>query len=386
MSLVTGWSRRTPLALVALLAGCATAGTSPRPAATAAVDAGPPAISVTVLPFTRGRWVDATFHVSDNAYAMVLEMDLDRNVRVLYPESPSDLAPAKGGERHAFTAFFAGFGGTSFGGASRYRSALYDASFNRITPFEGGGVLIGIASDRPLQLDRLAQDGDWNEEALQELLYDRTVPEGVRAIGRLLTVDGQEFSSDYQSFRQAPQSLALFAFNSGNCLDFTYDDFGYASAYDRAGYLTGLPSRVPVARYVVGNQVIVRYAQRDGCGHTTYIDVPQFIRPPSTPPMHPDSLPTAPATNALRWGGQRNASITPADDEWRGQRAAPARNTPARDDADRARARERNYDRERAQARQRPDRDAAPVRPAPSSPPPAAPAPGNASSRAPRGN
>ena len=124
------------------------------------------------------RYVDASFHLSDDAYVLVVAVDLDRRVRVLYPESPDESGFAAKRSANRLTRFFAGFGAPR-SGSQRY----YEVS-NRISPFGGGGVLLAVASDRPLQLERLVgQDGDWDERELSRLIFEESLPSAAHSIG-----------------------------------------------------------------------------------------------------------------------------------------------------------------------------------------------------------
>jgi hypothetical protein len=299
MRLALSPSRRTLLLVVPFLAGCASAGSPPGTYTPAdrflavqdsigsgtRVDRGDaPHIRVAVMPSTSSEFVDAAFHVSETAYAFVAVVDLDRRIRVLYPESPADAGLASSGERHPLNRFFAGFGNTSLGSASRYRLASYTTAFRRITPFEGGGVIIAIASERPLQLDRLAtRSGDWDEDALEEYLFNTTAATGAYALGRALTVSGQEFTSDIESIARPRSQFAASSFGRG-CLDSAFgfdDDFAFGDYPRDWRQNRYVPSRVPIGQFMIGTQKVVRYLETDACGHVTYINIPVFE--PGTP-------------------------------------------------------------------------------------------------------
>jgi hypothetical protein len=219
--------------------------------------------------YTTTNYVDAGFRVTDDAYVLIVTVDRDRRLRVLYPESPKESGfTTKRGSTH-LTRFFGGFGSRM----SAYAS--YDLT-QRLSPFGAGGVLMAVASDRPLQLQRLSdEDGDWDERQLQQLVYERTLPAATHSVARAVLLTGQEYSTDYITFSG---SRTLNAYRSlasgfGEC-----DGFGYGSgAVDPFG-LRGYGSSDPFTRFVGfyqrDGQTYARYVSGGGCGAPTHYDVP----------------------------------------------------------------------------------------------------------------
>jgi hypothetical protein len=236
-----------------------------------------PRIRLIVPPATYAstRYVEASFRVTDDAYVMVVAVDLDRRVRVLYPESPDESGFAAVRDPHRLTRFFAGFGGPA-AGYGRF-DARYDIN-QRISPFGGGGVLLAIASDRPLQLERLqGQDGDWDEHALSQLVFEQSLAGAAQAIGRALVLTGQEFNTDYTTFagRRTLGGYSTFASSSfGDCgFGYAYDGYGYGYGGSYAGNGYGAATRF-IGFYQSNGMTFARYASGGGCTRPVYYDVP----------------------------------------------------------------------------------------------------------------
>lgn len=233
-----------------------------------------PRIRLVVPPaaYASTRFVEASFRVTEDAYVMVVAVDLDRRVRVLYPESPDESGFAAVRDQHRLTRFFAGFGGSS-AGYGRF-DARYDIN-QRISPFGGGGVLLAVASDRPLQLERLQDDGgDWNEHLLSRLVLDQSLAGAAQAIGRAVVLTGQEFNTDYTTFTGS-RTLGGYSTFASRSLG----DCGFAGGYGFDGYAYGDGTAYgPVTRFVGTYQrdgmTFARYANEGGCTRPVYYDVP----------------------------------------------------------------------------------------------------------------
>jgi hypothetical protein len=290
-----------------------------------------PRIRLVVPPasFAMDRYVESSFHLSADAYVLVVAVDLDRRVRVLHPESPDESGFAASRESNRLTRFFAGFGSARTHGGSYY--TRYDLA-QRISPFGGGGVLLAIASDRPLQFDRLlGPDGDWDEQIMSRLVFDQTLSSAARALGRAVVLTGQDFNTDYTTFA-GDRSLGAYAFASsridacgfswGNSrLDSWYEDrgLGFAPTFDAVTRLVGFFQR--------DGQTFARYAL-GGCAGATYYDVPVGGRPQPVPPdstASPDTstkrqprYPGAPRFPSVAGGGREvHVRLSPAERDGR---------------------------------------------------------------------
>jgi hypothetical protein len=251
--------------------------------------AGKPRVRLTVLGSpVASRYVDASFQVPEGAFVMVVAVDLDRRIRVVFPEKPDQSGFVARNNSTHMTRFFTGFGyARNFG---RY-SSFYSVS-QPITRYSGGGVLLAIASDKPLQFDRLIDsDGEWNEKLLERVVFDVSARTAARALGKAVTIAGQEFGLDYSSFRGFNSGISSFASNGFNdCSGF--DDFGY-TGYD-GGYVSGYSlggSGAPVVYFQQGGVVYAQYQYASRCGRPQY-SAPVPVRSiPATPrdTTHADS-------------------------------------------------------------------------------------------------
>jgi len=236
-----------------------------------------PRIRLLVPPamYASTRYVEASFRVTDDAYAMVVAVDLDRRVRVLYPESPDESGFARKSDQHRLTRFFAGFGGPG-GGYQAFDADIHQ----RISPFGGGGVLLAIASDRPLQFERLQdQDGDWDEHQLAQLVFEQSPASAAQSVGHALVLTGQEFNTDYTTFggRRTLGGYSTFASSSfGDCgfgfANGGYDSYAYGNVYGNGDYY-GAATRF-VGFYRRNGMTFARYASGGGCTRPVYYDVP----------------------------------------------------------------------------------------------------------------
>jgi hypothetical protein len=243
------------------------------------------------------RYVDAQIRVDEDAYVIVLAVDLDHRVRVLYPEDPSDLGFVSKSQTQHMSRFFTGFGGIA--GSSYYYSAYGSVSASRYRR----GAVFALASDRPFQLDRIVdKDGDWNEDALSRILFTSNTS---YSLGVALTMTGQHFTSDESTFAgsQGFTSLASQSFSGCGYGDSFYDS-GFQNPYDTFGF-----SRPLVQYFVRGGTLYASYLDTNGCGrfYTTPIPIG-----PATDPRAPGDTTTkrdssGTPVNAMRIAARANA-------------------------------------------------------------------------------
>lgn len=288
-----------------------------------------PRIRLVVPPasYASTQYVDASFHVSEDAYVLVVAVDLDRRLRVVYPKSPEESGFAARSAPMRLTRFFAGFGGPRAGMLSRYETRY---SAQRISPFGGGGVLLAVASDRPLQYDRLTGgDGDWDEQQLAQIVFDQSLAGAAYALGRALALTGQEYNTDYTTFNGRRSLSAYSALASNSC---GYG-FGYGDMFDDFGFGSGLGSYAsgPVTRFVgffrMGGQTYARYGNVGPCNQPVYYDVPVATPAPGLPTVpdttHHDSATTR---RPLHPGAPRFPSVIADKDDGTVRRFAPRDN------------------------------------------------------------
>jgi hypothetical protein len=235
------------------------------------------------LSYASTRYVESSFSVSDDAYVLVVAIDLDHRLHVLYPESPEQTGFAPRSAQHRLARLYAGLGGPAAGMLSRYEAQDYLTQ--RITPFSGGGVLLAVASDRPLQYDRLVgPGGGWDELALERIVFDQNLASAAHALARELVLTGQEYNTDYTTFsgrRVLSPYNALASSSFGACGYFdTFDALSYGTTY---GGADGGPITRLVGVYRVGTRAFARYATFSRCGRPTYYDVPMITPLPTRP-------------------------------------------------------------------------------------------------------
>ncbi|HEY2026701.1 MAG TPA: hypothetical protein VGG78_06800 [Gemmatimonadaceae bacterium] len=276
-------------AVLAVLAGCATATRRAESPAerylrvrdsVEALTAAPtsetaPAIRIYVRPtYAPSSYVDVDFRTDDDSYALVLAIDYDNRVRVLYPETPTATAWVASRQQPELHPFFAGFGDTGLD--PRYR-------------FLRGGVVVAIASARPLQFHQIANDrGGWDERAILGLLDRINVMQGAEELGQALTLPNQDYSYDYATFN-TPSARALSLASRGSIFaDCSASPFSstYYGALDPYEFYR-FP--LPLVRYFqIGNTLYAQYQiGSDGCGnYSAPVPVRQL-----TPlvPAHPDT-------------------------------------------------------------------------------------------------
>lgn len=274
---------------IPLLAGCASAGVSPARAryrpedfqrlrdsveAVAAERASEPRVRI-ITPALLGadRFVESAFRVSEDAYVVIVAVDYDGFARVVFPESPSETGFVKANTLYKLPTFFAGFG-------SRAVVSYAGSMFARPRGGGGGssGLIFAVASERPLQLQRLAtNDGDWNEWAIEDLLWGRSYNSGAYALGRVLALTGQEFDTDFAGFTQGQGRPAyMFASLSDPC----HPDA--RSVYEQ--YYQPVP-QYGIAYVEIDGIQYARIAVDHGCGSYTHQLVPvgPVRRTPPTP-------------------------------------------------------------------------------------------------------
>jgi hypothetical protein len=219
------------------------------------------------------RFVESSFRVSEDAYVAVVAVDYDGWAHVVYPESPGASGLVEANTLYRLPTFFAGFGSqrlVSFAGGRPRASS----------PQRTSGLIFAVASDRPLQLQRLAtNDGDWDVFAIERLLWGRSFNDGAFALGRTLTLTGQDFDIDFSGFTQGTgrPSYMFASLDAGAC---------YADMPSLYAPLYSTDVRTVIAYVEIDGIQYVRMAFADACsGNTRYQLVPLFPiqRGPPTP-------------------------------------------------------------------------------------------------------
>jgi hypothetical protein len=237
------------------------------------------------------RFVESSFRVSEDAYVAVVAVSYDGLAHVVYPESPSASGFVHANTLYRLPTFFAGFGArtlVSFAG-SRFRARQ---------PHGGtAGLIFAVASDRPVQLQRLATNsGEWDEHEIERLLWGRSYNTGAFALGRTLALTGQDFDIDFSGFTQGTgrPSYMFASLDAGGCdsdMNTLYSE--YYSPVMRTG----------VMYLEIDGIQYLRMAFADACsGYTRYQLVP--VGPVRPVPLTPDDSSSASDSGSASGAGR----------------------------------------------------------------------------------
>lgn len=246
---------RVALALaLAVLGGCATAGGGSRPNTEAAPAPGSDAVAVTpghwrrlqdsiaaqAIAEQRGprvtirasysgfgglRQVRGSFRMRDDAYVLVAHVDADGRLTVLFPKNPQDDGYVEGGRSYSIPEFDAGFQSSyafaRFGSNMRYRPYS-----SRLASYDGGtGYLFVVASWRPMQFDRIVENGRWANYELTDAYSSVDPRDAVDEFAGLLAGDGREaYSVEYATYFRSNYTMPGYA------------SFGFRNEYCDQGY------------------------------------------------------------------------------------------------------------------------------------------------------
>src|ERR1043166_1404847 len=203
------------------------------------VPAGGPRASVfvTYTSYSAARRVQPTFHVDEDAYALVGHMGPDGVVRILFPASPEDDGFVRAGERRVLPDVFAGFAQEY---SYRYRTAaLYGARRSQFDSYDGGGggYVFVVASRRPLQLDRLREGNRWASYEVSDDEYYRDPRPAVYELAQLVgggTGDAYtvKFASYLSSFAVANYGAPAWSYSA-------FGDGGFCPGDEPLSYFMG---------------------------------------------------------------------------------------------------------------------------------------------------
>jgi len=227
-------------------------------------------------------YITPVIEVREDSYVMVISVDLDRDVQVLYPAYPDHDGFMEARQRERLPNFFAGharnrmvisdplYSSYRFGTYSNYEPAITDAR----------GTVIAIASRTPLNFTSLSRRGDWNYAAIARLVSSRNPNSLALALARQLGATGDQVGYDIFRFAGG-QTYYASAFPS--C------DLVYGNAFG-VGYLqyAALNARLAGARN--GSLRIIGY---DQCGNPYVTFLPERLNNPvrpSSPPLPGDTV------------------------------------------------------------------------------------------------
>jgi len=146
-----------------------------------------------------GTYFEGRVMVGENAHVVVVGVDLDRRLRVLFPASPlaSGFIPAKSPLQ--LPAFYPRMGSPTTAvnvGLPADQSSLDHRSLT--AEFGRTGSIVAIASRAPLDFSAFTtKDGDWNLQALRRAVLEGSVSDAVAVLGGAVTAPGQAFGDDH---------------------------------------------------------------------------------------------------------------------------------------------------------------------------------------------
>ena len=157
----------------------------------------------------RSGEVKASLSLTEDAYVLVVALDRNGRVHVLLPDSAKSDTIVRRASRRPIPAFSAGGGPEPIGKfGSKSSRAARPLSRNR-----DDGVVIAIASAKPLQLERIIGNGEWDEDAIASLLFTKIPAVAADALGHELAERDQAFSTDFAPLFTSPNGERTLTFH-----------------------------------------------------------------------------------------------------------------------------------------------------------------------------
>jgi hypothetical protein len=225
------------------------------------------------------RRVDATFHMSDDAYVIVGQLDASGRLTVVFPSAPGDDGFVRGDEIYHVPPFFAGFGDEYAWRYSNYQYTTHSAA-SRYNSYDAGmGYVFVIASWRPMRLDRITNGNKWESYEVSDINYMSDPREAIEELGSLVAGDNREaYTIEYAHYTTT---------NYGN---YAYSDFdrynSSCSAYGASPFLGYRPMLFsPYGMSPYGAFGLSSFGCGNGLGYAGYYGVgyPIYAAPGQAP-------------------------------------------------------------------------------------------------------
>lgn len=273
------------------------------------------------------NYVEPTVSLGEDAYVFVLLVDLDRRVSVLHPDGP-DLSVRMTSERQVhLPRFFAGFADDRFVSRAGFGYAEFDASGAGYT--DTRGTMIGLASRRPFNLSAIMLGGDWDLDALSELVMNRDPHAAASALARYLGARGEPIGRDVHRF-----AGGRHLYNTSYASRSYYECAAY---YGSVGFARGFTSGYGISFFRAAQLrdagYAVRFVGTDACGQPQFMVYPHSVAgpPPTRPPAVgafpqrrlPNPVPRNPTREPVTGGSTVLGSRPPSPDRYT-DRPAPA--------------------------------------------------------------
>jgi len=226
------------------------------------------------------NYIEPSISVGEDAYVFVISVDLDRTVQVLHPYEPGISVRMVSGRQLQLPRFFAGFAEDRYAARGGVGHAAFDGFGYGSN--DSRGTLIGLASRKPFNLSALTLGGDWDLDALRELVSNRDPYAAASALARYLGARGEPIGRDVHRFAGGRHYYnTSYASNSYyDCASY-YGSLGYARAFS-SGYGISYfrAAQLRQAGYVVN------FIGIDSCGQPRFVVHPFAVAgpPPGRPP------------------------------------------------------------------------------------------------------
>ncbi|MDQ3672963.1 MAG: hypothetical protein M3365_01110 [Gemmatimonadota bacterium] len=247
------------------------------------------------------NYIEPSISLGEDAYVFVIAVDVDRNVQVLHPLDPGISVRMTSRRQLYLPRFFAGFdqdsrfasrGGSGYSSFDGYGDGYTDTR----------GTLIALASRKPFNLSAISVGGDWDTDALRELVRNRGPHDAAGVLARYLGARGEQIGRDVHRFAGFRGFYNTAYQNSSyyQCAGY-YGALGYARAY-ASGYSISYfrAAQLRQAGYVVS------FLGIDACGQPRFAVYPFAVagppagRPPATGAFPESRLPVTVPRNPAR--------------------------------------------------------------------------------------
>ena len=176
------------------------------------------------------RRVEASFHMYDDAYAIVGQLDAAGRLSVVFPSAPGDDGFVRGDKIYHVPSFFAGFSDEYAWRYSDYRHSSHSVASRRDSYDAGLGYVFVIASWRPMRLDRITDGNRWQTYEVSDVNYMHDPREAIEELGALIAGDNREaYTIEYAHYSTTNYgTYALSDFDAVNSGCYGYREFGFS--------------------------------------------------------------------------------------------------------------------------------------------------------------
>jgi len=302
--------RWIPIAGLALLAACATAGprmTTER-GLIAADDAtaemlGAPRVSIsTEYDYSAFRRVRTRLRVQDDAYVLVVNVQPEGTARIIFPESPADSGLLRGGKSYLLPGFFGGYPSLTLEtSTSSTRFVTVSRSMLANATVQGPGYTFVLSSRWPFDMRHLEEAGYFDWVDLQGTVFDMNPDAVVPMVADVAFGGGKRYIASMDVARYAGYDLvagqrAAFAYARGDMYAYCSTEERLSWSYATAGLIAGRCDHMRLNPFLQRGQVVPRPTIPPGTPPDSIGTTPDSVdrtpgkpgaRPPGKIPIHP---------------------------------------------------------------------------------------------------